>query len=95
MCVYIFIYIYLYLYLCIRMYINDLVIVIFTVKARLSILSTNCILHLWNRDQSPECPLCHSHTESVAHLLNSFNKFNNFYSRHRDRIVNKIAEFIK
>ena len=70
-------------------------IVIFTVKARLSILPTNCILHLWNGDQSPECPLCHSDTVSVAHLLNSFNKFKNFYSRHHNRSANKIAEFIK
>ena len=36
-----------------------------------------------------------SQTESVAHILNGCNEFNNFYSRHHDRIVNKIVGFIK
>ena len=48
----------------------DDALVVFEVKARLSILPTNYTLLLWNRDQNPECPFCHSHTESVAHLLN-------------------------
>ena len=73
----------------------DDALVIFTIKARLSILPTNFILHLWNRDHSPECPYCHRHTESVAHLLNGCNEFKKFYSRRHDRIVNKITEFIK
>ena len=71
----------------------DDALVIFTIKERLSILPTNFTLHLWNRDHNAECPFCHRHTESVAYLLNGCNEC--FYSRHHDRIVNKIAEFIK
>ena len=70
-------------------------LVIFAIKVRLSILPTNFTLHLWNRDHNSECPFCHRHTESVAHLLNHCNEFKNFYSRPHDRIVNKIAESIK
>ena len=73
----------------------DDALVIFTIKARLSILPTNFTLHLWNGDHNPECPFCHRHTESVAHILNGCNEFKNFYSRRHDRIVNKIDEFIK
>ena len=73
----------------------DDALVIFTIKARLSILPTNFTLHLWNGDHNPECLFCHRHTESVVHILNGCNKFKNFHTRRHDRIVNKIAEFIK
>ena len=71
-------------------------LIIFVMKARLSILPTNFTIYLWNRDNDPYCPFgCH-HTESMAHLLNGCIKtFGNFYSRRHNRVVEKIAEYLK
>ena len=65
-------------------------------KARLSILPTNYTLFLWNRDHNANCPFGCQHTESMAHLLNGCIKtFGNFYSRRHNRIVEKIAEYLR
>lgn len=70
-------------------------LITFTVKARLNILPTNFTLHIWNRENDPRCSLCHHPSESMAHLLNSCQKFKNFRSRRHDRIVSKLCDFIK
>ena len=68
----------------------------FAIKARLSILPTNFTLYLWNGENDPRCPFGKSHTESIAHLLNGcFTQFGNFYSRRHNRIVDRLAAFIK
>ena len=68
----------------------------FAIKARLNILPANFTLYLWNRENDRRCPFCKSHTESIAHLLNGcFTQFGNFYSRRHNRIVDRLAAFIK
>ena len=71
------------------------ILITFAIKARLNILPTNLTLHIWNRENDPRCPLCHHPSESMAHLLNSCQKFKNFRSRRHDRIVSKLCDFIK
>ena len=39
----------------------------FAIKACLSLLPTNFMLHIWNHENCPICPFCRSHTESIAH----------------------------
>ena len=70
-------------------------LIIFLVKARLNILPTNFTLHIWDRQKDPICPLCRHPSESIAHLLNSCRRFQNFRSRRHDRLVSKLCEFIK
>ena len=71
-------------------------LMMFLMKARLSILPTNYTLFLWNRDHDANCPFGCQHTESMAHLLNGCIKtFGNFYSRRHNRIVEKIATYLR
>ena len=68
----------------------------FTIKARLNILPTNFTTYIWKRDNNPNCPFGCKHTESMAHLLNGcFTTFKNYYSRRHNRIMDKIAVFIR
>ena len=63
-------------------------LLIFRVKARLNILSTNFTLYIWNRDNDPGCQFCNHCTESMAHLLNGCHaEFGNFYSKRHNRIA--------
>ena len=71
-------------------------LVIFLIKARLNILPTNFTTYIWNRDKNPNCPFGCQHTESMAHVLNGcFSTFKNYYSRRHNRIMNKVAEFLR
>ena len=45
-------------------------LVVFAIKARLNLHSTNYVIHLWNREHDPLCTFCRQHTESMAHLTN-------------------------
>ena len=67
----------------------------FCLSARLNILPTNFIKHIWNNENNPECNFCSHATESMAHVLNSCKVFNNYYSRRHDRIVSKIFSFLE
>ena len=73
--------------------IDDL-LVKFSMKARLSLFPTNFALHIWNREHDPLCPFCRNHTESMAHLMNGCHEFRNFYSRHHNRIADKVEDVI-
>ena len=62
---------------------------------RLSLLPTSFTKYIWNRENNPICPLCFRKTESIAHVMNSCKEFQNFYSRHHDRIVTETCRIIK
>ena len=71
-------------------------LVIFLVKARLSILPTNYTKYIWNRETNPKCPFCKIKNENMAHLLNGCSvAFNNFYSRRHNRINDKLHAEMK
>ena len=70
-------------------------LVVFGIKARLSLLPTNFTTYIWNRDNNPMCPFCRRHTESVAHMMNGCSEFRNYYSKRHNRIGNKIAQEIR
>ena len=55
-------------------------LVMFGIKARLSLLPTNFTTYIWNHANNPTCPFCRRHTESIAHLMNGCYEFRNFYS---------------
>ena len=67
----------------------------FAIKACLSLLPTNFMLHIWNGKNCPMCPFCRSHTESIAHLMNGCREFHNFYNRRHNCIADKIYDEIK
>ena len=70
-------------------------LVMLVIKARLSLLPTNFTTYIWNRANSPTCPFCRRHTESIAHLMNGCYEFRNFYSRRHNRIAERIAQEIR
>ena len=41
------------------------------------------------------CPFCRSYTESIAHLINVCQEFQNFYNTRHNRIADKTADEIK
>ena len=55
----------------------------------------NQLINFWNKDHDKKCSLCNHHTESVAHLMNSCNRFKDLYSKRHDRIVEAIYQKIR
>ena len=71
-------------------------LLIFYVKARLNILPTIFTLFIWNCENNPRCPFRNHATESMAHLLNGYQReFGNFYSRRHNRIADYLHEQFK
>ena len=68
----------------------------FVAKARLNILPTHYTTFIWNRENDPYCPFGCQKLESMAHVLNGCTAvFGNFYSRRHNRVVEKVASFLR
>ena len=67
----------------------------FVLRARMNQIPCNQLINFWNKDHDKKCSLCTHHTESVAHLMNSCNRFKDLYSKRHDRIVEAIYQKIR
>ena len=67
----------------------------FVLRARMNQIPCNQLINFWNKDHEKNCSLCNHHTESVAHLMNSCNRFKDLYSKRHDRIVEAIYQKIR